>query len=734
MLVMKSGLIFLKDKNNIIISPGNRMMKRISADNINDIWREMKYIDEKNDYQCSITYELLAKNRLAFEVPGEEKELYYRFARNVQHLANLQNNPFSEYKTIVNSKVLIIGAGTVGSALIKLMSKYGMNHVSIVEGDDVAVPNITAQLLYEDDDIGQSKAKIAKEKIYKINKSVNVYVNQDNIHSLLDDIKPEYVFCCADDSGLVLHNLLIDNISNYGYTLFIAGYSYNNLLVDRITNKEVEIFKKIFAKSENNILKENTIYHNTGTIVEGYLSAAFMMQVFLDSFKTEKYNHYSFDTRLFEAKKQQLKILTKEEEFNADYDDFVAFQKDESQGISRNALSIFGRDNKAEFRQVENDFSIVEFRNILAAYNRKNGNFTEQYRKALKEKSDLSKIRENIRRDVYAVFSDKYLNLVNRRKNTITRDLSKQLESMYTYDFMSDIIRIIKSEHKNILVDPLKMLQLSVDKLDKVNIPIEEALLSIMTIYNSPKFSKLLLKMMGNSSIDYYLRPHKNTNNMTVFNPIKGESNVIVSYDGSLKSIMTLSHELSHAFFFDLYKQRLNCDNFKCVNNDFWEVLARVGELLFISKYGKTDEFALLSQYNLTFCILDYMLAKQKNDYKSLDEIIEIKSMITEFLGLNRESMYYIDYNFILFPFLYESSIDNYRLVYQDAVALSIFKYLKKYGVNFDGFYKEIADMPKLDVSSLLCIYKLDIRDIISQYTGNMLELILKIFSDSYDN
>ena len=169
---------------------------------------------------------------------------------------------------------------------------------------------------------------------------------------------------------------------------------------------------------------------------------------------------------------------------------------------------------------------------------------------------------------------------------------------MYTYDFMSDIIRIIKSEHKNILVDPLKMLQLSVDKLDKVNIPIEEALLSIMTIYNSPKFSKLLLKMMGNSSIDYYLRPHKNTNNMTVFNPIKGESNVIVSYDGSLKSIMTLSHELSHAFFFDLYKQRLNCDNFKCVNNDFWEVLARVGELLFISKYGKTDEFTLLSQYN----------------------------------------------------------------------------------------------------------------------------------------
>jgi len=718
MLVMKSGLIFLKDKNNIIISPGNRMMKRISADNINDIWREMKHINENNDYQCSTICELLVKNGLAFEVPGEEKELYNRFARNVQHLATLQNNPFSEYKTIVNSKILIIGAGTVGGALIKLMSKYGMNHVSIVEGDSVAVPNVTAQLLYEDGDIGQSKAKIAKEKIYKINKCVNTYVNQNNIHSLLDDINPEYVFCCADDSSLVLHNLLIDN----------------NLLVDRITNKEVEIFKKIFAKSENNILKENTIYHNMGTIVEGYLSAAFMMQVFLDSFKTEKYNHYSFDTRLFEAKKQQLKFLTKEEEFNTDYDDFVAFQKDERQGISRNALSIFGRHNHAEIRQVENNFSIVEFRNILAAYNRKNGNFTEQYRKALKEKSDLSKIRGNIRRDVYAVFSDKYLNLVNKRKNTITHDLSKQLESMYTYDFMSDIIKMIKREHKNIVVDPLKMLQLSVDKLDKVNIPIEEALLSIMTIYNSPKFSELLLKMMGNSSIDYYLRPHKNTNNMTVFNPIKGESNVIVSYDGSLKSIMTLSHELSHAFFFDLYKQRLNCDNFKCVNNDFWEVLARVGELLFISKYGKTDEFALLSQYNLTFCILDYMLAKQKNDYKSLDEIIEIKSMITEFLGLNRESMYYIDYNFILFPFLYESSIDNYRLVYQDAVALSIFKYLKKYGVNFDGFYKEIADMPKLDVSSLLCIYKLDIKDIISQYTRSMLELVLRIFSDSYEN
>ncbi len=71
MLVMKSGLIFLKDKNNIIISPGNRMMKRISADNINDIWREMKHINENNDYQCSTICELLVKNGLAFEVPGE---------------------------------------------------------------------------------------------------------------------------------------------------------------------------------------------------------------------------------------------------------------------------------------------------------------------------------------------------------------------------------------------------------------------------------------------------------------------------------------------------------------------------------------------------------------------------------------------------------------------------------------------------------------------------------------
>ena len=60
---------------------------------------------------------------------------------------------------------------------------------------------------------------------------------------------------------------------------------------------------------------------------------------------------------------------------------------------------------------------------------------------------------------------------------------------------------------------------------------------------------------------------------------------------------------------------------------------------------------------------------------------------------------------------------------------LSIFEKLKNEGENFTSFYREIVNIPAWTVIKLLDIYYLNIRDVISQYTNSMIELVPKVFA-----
>ena len=68
-------------------------------------------------------------------------------------------------KRILNSKVLIIGMGGLGCPVAEFLTRSGIGTLGIVDHDIISLSNIHRQSLYNENNVNQSKVKIAKKKI-----------------------------------------------------------------------------------------------------------------------------------------------------------------------------------------------------------------------------------------------------------------------------------------------------------------------------------------------------------------------------------------------------------------------------------------------------------------------------------------------------------------------------------------------------------------------------------------
>ena len=95
-------------------------------------------------------------------------------------------------KRILSSKVLIVGAGGLGSPVAEFLSRAGIGSLGIVDDDKVNLSNLHRQSLYNTSDIGKFKVKIAKDKIKKINSNTKVItyknrLNNNNFKKIIND-------------------------------------------------------------------------------------------------------------------------------------------------------------------------------------------------------------------------------------------------------------------------------------------------------------------------------------------------------------------------------------------------------------------------------------------------------------------------------------------------------------------------------------------------------------------
>jgi sulfur-carrier protein adenylyltransferase/sulfurtransferase len=84
-------------------------------------------------------------------------------------------------KRLKNAKVLVIGAGGLGSPALLYLAAAGVGTIGIAEFDVVDESNLQRQVIHGQSDIGKSKAQSAKESIAETNPHVNVVLHEERL-------------------------------------------------------------------------------------------------------------------------------------------------------------------------------------------------------------------------------------------------------------------------------------------------------------------------------------------------------------------------------------------------------------------------------------------------------------------------------------------------------------------------------------------------------------------------
>ena len=86
-------------------------------------------------------------------------------------------------KRLKNAKVLVVGAGGLGSPALLYLAAAGVGTLGIVDFDTVDESNLQRQIIHGVSDVNKSKAESAKESIAEINPYVTVVLHKERLDS-----------------------------------------------------------------------------------------------------------------------------------------------------------------------------------------------------------------------------------------------------------------------------------------------------------------------------------------------------------------------------------------------------------------------------------------------------------------------------------------------------------------------------------------------------------------------
>ena len=93
---------------------------------------------------------------------------------------------------LLDARVLVIGAGGLGSPIIQYLAAAGVGTLGIADDDEVELHNLQRQIVHGDDDVSRKKVESAREFVEALNPDVTVEthdarVGPDTVENLVED-------------------------------------------------------------------------------------------------------------------------------------------------------------------------------------------------------------------------------------------------------------------------------------------------------------------------------------------------------------------------------------------------------------------------------------------------------------------------------------------------------------------------------------------------------------------
>jgi len=117
-------------------------------------------------------------------------------------------------KRLKNAKVLVIGAGGLGSPALLYLAAAGVGTLGVAEFDEVDESNLQRQVIHGQSDVGKSKALSARESIAETNPFVEVVLHEER----LDNDNVMAVF-----EG---YDLIVDGTDNFATRYLVNDAAY----------------------------------------------------------------------------------------------------------------------------------------------------------------------------------------------------------------------------------------------------------------------------------------------------------------------------------------------------------------------------------------------------------------------------------------------------------------------------------------------------------------------------
>ncbi len=152
-------------------------------------------------------------------------------------------------KKLNKAKVLVVGAGGLGSPVLTYLTASGIGNIGIVDDDIVSLSNLQRQILYKTGDINQIKAEKAKERLLENNPDIKIDIYNTRITS-------ENAITIAKN-----YDIIVDCTDNYDsrYIIDAASIELNIPMVYGSVSKfsgQVSVFNYGGSKSYKDLFDE----------------------------------------------------------------------------------------------------------------------------------------------------------------------------------------------------------------------------------------------------------------------------------------------------------------------------------------------------------------------------------------------------------------------------------------------------------------------------------------------
>ena len=133
---------------------------------------------------------------------------------------------------LLSSKVLVIGAGGLGSPLIIYLAALGVGNITVIDHDKIELSNLQRQIIHNTENIGSFKSDSAAKFVKKLNPGIN-------INSISEKLSSKNVDQLISD-----HDIVADGCDNFDTRYMVADASFKigkTLVAAAITKYEGQI-------------------------------------------------------------------------------------------------------------------------------------------------------------------------------------------------------------------------------------------------------------------------------------------------------------------------------------------------------------------------------------------------------------------------------------------------------------------------------------------------------------